>query len=94
MIRSLLAAAAFAVVISPAAFAQEAPKFSSSSTIGAVLDNAEAKAIFVKAFPEAAENPQLEAARDMTFQDVKGYAPEVFTEEKLAAFDAELAKIK
>lgn len=94
MIRRLIAATAFALALSPVALAQEAPKFSSSSTIGAILDNAEAKAAFVKAFPEVADNPQLEAARDMTVQDVKGYAPEVFSEEKLTELDAELAKIK
>jgi|GEM_PF-1230597 len=95
MIRSLLAAAAFAIALSPAALAQETPKFSTStSTIGAILDNADAKAAFLKAFPEVADNPQLDAAREMTLQDVKGYAPEIFSEEKLAALEAELAKIK
>jgi len=95
MIRSLLAAAAFAIALSPAALAQETPKFSTaSSTIGAILDNADAKAAFLKAFPEVADNPQLDAAREMTLQDVKGYAPEMFTDEKLAALDAELAKVK
>ena len=95
MIRSLLTAAAFAIALSPAALAQETPKFSTAaSTIGAILDNADAKAAFLKAFPEVADNPQLEAAREMTLQDVKGYAPEMFTDEKLAALDAELAKVK
>jgi hypothetical protein len=95
MIRSLLAAAAFTLALSPAALAQETPKFSTaSSTIGAILDNAEAKAAFFKAFPEVADNPQLEAARDMTLQDVKGYAPEIFSDDKLTALDAELAKVK
>lgn len=95
MIRSLLAATAFALVLSPAALAQDAPKFSTAaSTVGALLDNADAKAAFVAAFPEAAENPQLEAAREMTLQDIKSYAPQIFTDEKLAALDTELAKIK
>lgn len=95
MFRTFLAATAFALVLSPAALAQDAPKFSTAtSTVGALLDNADAKAAFVAAFPEAAENPQLEAARDMTLQDIKSYAPQVFTDEKLSALDAELAKIK
>lgn len=95
MIRNVLAAAAFALALAPAALAQDAPKFSTaSSTIGAILDNAEAKALFIKAFPEVADNPQLDAARDMTLQDVKGYAPDIFSDEKLAALDAELAKIQ
>ena len=95
MFRKLIVAAAFAVALSPAALAQDAPKFSTtSSTIGAILDNEEAKAAFIKAFPEVADNPQLDAAREMTLQDVKGYAPDIFSDEKLAALDAELAKIK
>lgn len=95
MIRKLIVAAAFAMALSPAALAQDGPKFSTAtSTIGAILDNAEAKAAFIKAFPEVADNPQLDSARDMTLQDVKGYAPDIFSDEKLAALDAELAKIQ
>lgn len=95
MIRSLIAASAFALALSPMAIAQEAPKFSTAtSTIGAILDNADAKAAFAAAFPEAVTNPQLEQAREMTLQDVKAYAPDVFTDEKLKTLDAELAKIK
>lgn len=98
MIRTAMAAvAALSLALAPAAFAQDGttPKFSTAaSTIGAILDNADAKAAFIKAFPEVADNPQLDAARDMTLQDVKGYAPEIFSDEKLAALDAELAKIK
>ena len=37
---------------------------------------------------------QLEAARDMTIDAVKGMAPEYFPEDKLVELDAELAKIK
>lgn len=95
MIRSLLAATAFALVLAPAAMAQETPKFSTATTtVGAILENPEAKAAFVAAFPGVAENPQLEAAKAATLQDIKGYAPDVFTDEKLAALDAEFAKIK
>jgi hypothetical protein len=95
MIRSLLAAAAFAVALSPAALADDGPKFSiKTSTIGEILDNAEAKAAFIKLFPDIADNPQLDAAREMTLEDVKGYAPDYFPDAKLAEFDAELAKIK
>ena len=43
MIRSLLAAAAFAVALSPAAMADDTPKFSiKTSTIGQILDHSEA----------------------------------------------------
>jgi hypothetical protein len=95
MFRKMIAVVAFAAALSPAAMAQDGPKFSTStSTIGQILDNAEAKAAFIKAFPEVADNPQLESAREMTLQDVKGYAPDIFSEAKLTELDAELAKIK
>lgn len=95
MIRKLVAAAAFAVALSPVALAQDAPKFSSkTSTIGQILDNAEAKAAFVKVMPDVAAAPQLDQAREMTIEDVKGMAPEYFPEEKVKELDAELAKIK
>lgn len=95
MIRSLLAAAAFAVALSPAAMAQETQKFSiKTSTIGQILDHPEAKAAFAKVLPEVASNDQIESARDMTFEDVKGYAPDYFPDAKMAELEAELAKIK
>jgi hypothetical protein len=95
MIRSILAAVAFATVLAPAALAQDAPKFSvKTSTIGQILDHPEAKAAFTKVLPEVAANDQIEQARDMTFDDVKGYAPDYFPDAKLAELDAELAKIK
>lgn len=95
MIRKLAAVAAFAVALSPVALAQDAPKFSSkTSTIGQILDNAEAKAAFVKVLPDVAAAPQLEQAREMTIEDVKGMAPEYFPEEKVKELDVELAKIK
>lgn len=95
MIRKLIAAAAFAVALSPAALAQDAPKFSTkTSTIGQIIDNAEAKAAFAKVFPEVAAAPELEQAREMTIEMVKGMAPEYFPEEKVKELDVELAKIK
>lgn len=95
MIRRLIAATAFALALSPVALAQEEPKFSvKTSTIGAILDNAEAKAAFEKVLPEVAAAPQLEQAREMTIDMVKGMAPEYFPDDKVAELDAELAKIK
>jgi len=95
MIRKLAAVAAFAVALAPVALAQDAPKFSTkTSTIGQILDNAEAKAAFVKVMPDVAAAPQLDQAREMTIEDVKGMAPEYFPEEKVKELDVELAKIK
>ena len=100
MIRKLLAVATVAALaLSPMALAQQAaaaaPKFSTKvSTIGQILDNAEAKAAFTKVMPDVAASPQLEAARDMTIDAVKDMAPEYFPEEKLKELNVELAKIK
>ena len=96
MFRKMIAVAAFtAATLSPAALAQDEPKFSTkTSTIGQILDNAEAKAAFAKVFPEVAANDQIEQARDMTLADVKGFAPDYFPDAKIAELEAELAKIK
>jgi hypothetical protein len=96
MIRTVLAAAtALSLALAPVAFAQDAPKFSvKTSTIGQILDNAEAKAAFTKAFPDVASNDQIEQAREMTLADLQGYAPDYFPAAKVAEFETELAKIK
>lgn len=97
MIRKLLIAAAFIGATASTALAQDAtaPKFSTkTSTIGQILDNAEAKGAFAKVFPDVAAMPQLEQAREMTIEDVKGMAPDYFPEAKVQELDAELAKIK
>ncbi len=95
MIRRLIAATVFALALSPVALAQDVPKFSvKTSTIGSILDNTEAKAAFAKVLPEVAASPQLEAAREMTIDVVKGMAPDYFPEDKLVELDVELAKIK
>jgi len=107
MIRKLLAAAAFAVALSPAVLAQQgaapatapaaapaATKFSTKSTIGALLDNAEAKAAFAKVFPDVATNPQLEGAREMVLADLASQYADYFPADKLKELDTELAKIK
>ncbi|OYX49504.1 MAG: hypothetical protein B7Y90_06405 [Alphaproteobacteria bacterium 32-64-14] len=94
MIRKLIAAAAFAAALSPAALAQDAPKFSTASTVGAVLDNPEAKAAFVKVFPEIADRPELEGARDMTFDGLANMAAEYFPADKIKELNTELAKIQ
>jgi hypothetical protein len=98
MIRKLIAAAAFAAVLAPAALAQppaDAPKFSvKTSTIGQILDNEAAKAAFTKALPEVAAAPQLQDAREMTLDAVSQMAPDYFPADKMKELEAELAKIK
>lgn len=95
MIRKLVIAAAFAVALSPMAVAQDAPKFSTTtSTFAVLIENPEAKAALEKVFPGTADAPELQPAMEMTPDAVKGFAPEIFTAEKLKELDAELAKIK
>ena len=95
MIRKLVAAAVFAVAMSPVALAQDAPKFSiKTSTIGQILDNAEAKAAFTKVLPEVAAAPQLEQAREMTIDAVSQMAPDYFPADKVKELEDEFANIK
>lgn len=95
MFRKMIAVVAFAAALSPAAMAQttEAAKFSTDkSTIGELLDNAEAKAAFVKVMPDIANHPDIEQGREMTLQAIAdmGYADA----KKFPELNAELAKIK
>jgi 23S rRNA maturation-related 3'-5' exoribonuclease YhaM len=95
MFRKMIAAVAFAATLAPAAMAQTTTevKFSTEkSTIGELLDNAEAKAAFVKVMPDIANHPDIEQGREMTLQAIAdmGYADaKMFPE-----LNAELAKIK
>jgi hypothetical protein len=68
-----------------------APKFSvQTSRLGAVAADPDAKAIFLKHFPEVVNHPQFNEGADLTMPEVVQYLPDVVTPEKLAAMDAEL----
>jgi predicted lipoprotein with Yx(FWY)xxD motif len=69
-----------------------APKISTNSDIGSLVDNAAAKAILDKHFPGMTNNPAIGAAKAMTLRAVKQFIPGL-TDEKLAALDAELATV-
>ena len=72
MIRKLLAAATFALALSPVALAQDAPKFSTkTSTIGQILDNPEAKAAFAKTSGKRDIHVYARVAPKWTFTDVR-----------------------
>lgn len=95
MIRKLLAAAAFAAVLTPAAMAQDAtaPKFSTQTTkVGEIVAHPEAKAAFAKVLPELASSDQLSQGYEFTLQQIAdfGYADAA----KFKELDAEFAKIK
>lgn len=94
MIRKLVLAAAFAAALGAPALAED-PKFSTETSIlSDIWANEQAKAAFAKIFPEAVENPQLEQAMSFTIMDIAGYAPDLFTEEKVKELQAEFDKIK
>lgn len=95
---AVIAAAAFAFSLpaaaqpapAPAAAAPGPKSFSvQTSTVGELLDNPAAKAIFAKYLPDVVANPQLEMGRAMTLPDIVQYEPAI-TPDKLAAIDAEL----
>ncbi len=93
MIRKLLAAAAVAtLVLSPAAFAQEAKYSTAKNTIGELVKNEKTKAVLTKHLPDLVANPQLEQGYEMKFPDIVQYVPEL-TPEKLKAVDEDLAKV-
>lgn len=62
--------------------------------IGALLDDAEAKAIVEKHIPGMTSNDQIEMARSMTLKSIQQYAPDDVTDARLAAIDADLAKLR
>lgn len=95
MIKRTLTATALAVAalgMAPVAMAQA--KYSTAETdLGTLLDNPETKAILVKHLPGMADNPQLEQARSLTLKQLQGFAADAFPDAKLAAIDADLAKL-
>lgn len=60
-----------------------------TSTIGDLLDNPAAKAVFAKHLPDVVANPQIDQGRAMTLPDIVQYVPDL-TPDKLAAIDADL----
>jgi hypothetical protein len=90
-VKSILLAATLS--IAAPAFA-DAPAYSTATTdIGTLMDNAETKAVLMKHIPEVVSNAQFEMARSFTLKAIQSYAAGALSDEKLAAIDADLAKI-
>ncbi|HUD90891.1 hypothetical protein [Sphingobium sp.] len=102
----LLAAAVALTVASVPALAQTAPaapapttapaptKYTTTDTdLGTLLDNPAAKAIIEKHIPGMTTNDQVDMARGMTLKAIQQYAPDDVTDARLAAIDADLAKL-
>ncbi len=60
------------------------------STIGQLLDDPRAHAIFQKHFPEVVNDPRLANAHEQTLPEIKVMTGGVITDTKLAAMDADL----
>lgn len=83
-----------AQVAPKAGTAQAARHYTTADTeIGTLLDDADAKAIVEKHIPGMTANPQLDMARSMTLKGIQQYAPEDVTDARLAAIDADFAKL-
>jgi cytochrome P450 len=68
--------------------------FSTATTkIGELIANPATKAAMDRHFPGVADNPQTMMAKMMTLRAIQAFAKDVFTDEKLAALDADLAKL-
>lgn len=77
----------------PASAAPAQAKLSSDSTVGEILDNPAAKAVLIKHIPALAQDDQIELARNMSLRSLQQYAPDDFSDQVLAALDADLAKL-
>ncbi|WP_097093526.1 hypothetical protein [Novosphingobium sp. Chol11] len=98
----ILAAAALSVATpalaqtaaSPApAHAAHAKLNTTDTELGVLLDNPAAKAIIEKHIPGMTANDQVDMARAMTLKSIQQYAPDDVTDARLAAIDADLAKL-
>jgi para-nitrobenzyl esterase len=76
----------------PAATAPAATTYSTSSTVGDLLANPDAKAVLVKDAP-ALVTDQLSMAASMTLASLQQYAPQILTDATLAQLNTDLAKV-
>lgn len=69
-------------------------KYSTSDTeFGDILDDPAAKAIVEKHIPGMTTSDQVDMARAMTLKGIQQYAPDEVTDARLAAIDADFAKL-
>lgn len=64
------------------------------SEIGTLLDFADARAVLDKHIPGFSDTRQIDVARPLTLEDVQPYFPELVTDEKLVAIEAELSELE
>lgn len=74
--------------------APAAAGFSVENTdLGTLLDDPGAKAVLMKHIPAMVSNDQISMARPMTLKQLQQYSGDSLTDEKLAAIQADLAKL-
>jgi hypothetical protein len=100
MLKELAAAAALIVtplILSGPSLAQSgtasAALSSATTTIGDLLDNPASRAVLEKHLPDVVNSDQIDMARGMTLRDIQQYSADVVTDAKLAAIDADLARL-
>lgn len=71
-----------------------AAKYTTAATpLGTLMDDPAAKAVLEAHVPQLVANEQIQMARQITLKDIQGFAPNVLSDELLAAIDADLAKL-
>src|SRR5262245_9707135 len=80
-------------VLAPSSQAQSAGGActTDTATVGELMGNPQANAILLKSFPDIAKAPP--EARDFTLAEIRQFAPQIYTREKLVAMDAELRAV-
>lgn len=96
----LAASPTLAAENAPAATAEPAPAYSSTTTqLGTLLENPATKAVLLKHIPQFVNGlgENAERASGMTLKELqdalKTYSPDAMPDAKLAAIDADLAKL-
>lgn len=78
----------------PSAAAPSAAHYTTADTdIGTLLDDPASKAILTKYLPDLVKSDQIDMARGMTLRSIQQYSSDMITDQKLAAIDADLAKL-
>ena len=68
-------------------------RFSTRTTIGALLANPQARAVVEKRLPGITKDPRVDQALGMSLREVAPYEPTILTEDLLKALDDDLAAI-
>ena len=69
-------------------------KFSAETTMAVLLDTPQTRAVLMRHVPGVVTSPQIAMARGLSLKQLAGFAKAGISPEKLAAIDADLAKIE